>query len=338
MRRFAVALVPFLAACPPKPPGGGPSGPAARSAGCPSASNVYLASYLTPAQGATHRAGWVLPLHVAPLASGATAPAYQTLDASAAATAGVPPAPNGNVWIAASNVPPCQAHLSNFYAAKLDEPMPNLTYGLELDGCPPPGDPNDTEAVALVSQDSPGECRFESPNPVAARMGEVDAQKQWHAPGKETPIPPALAAIIPPHDCKAPACETLWAFAEIAVGGKPVAWSGAINWLQVTDPNKPCAWQGDRYSGFFVPDQSGRPAKIDQGQKHPLVLGAALVDGGGPRVLLAEGPGEYATYDLVPGGASLGHATTWLLAPDAAFESIDRLVPPCEAAGAPRTP
>jgi hypothetical protein len=327
---WPAALV-VLAACPPRPPGS--QQPQSKSAGCPSASNVYVASFLTPAQGATHRAGWVLPLHDAPLVSGVAAPDYANLDASAAAVAGVTQAPTGNVWIVAANAAPCQAQVGKYYAVKLDDPAPNVTYGVELDGCPAPVDQNDTEALALVSQDAPSECRFEAPNPVAARLGEYDQQKQWHAPTKETPIPPAVAQIVPPHECKAPTCETLWAFAEIDIDKKPVAWSGAINWLTIGDPAKPCDWRAESFSGFFVPDLSGRPVKIDQGQKHPLVLATALVDGGGARVLLAQGPGEYATYDVVAGGASLGHTITWLLAPDAAYKMIDHLGPMCEQPG-----
>jgi hypothetical protein len=220
---------------------------------------------------------------------------------------------------------------------KIDDPSPNLTYGIELDGCPAPTDQNDTEAVALVSLDAPSDCHFEAPNPIASRLGETDPQQKWHAPIKETPIPPALATIVPPHECKSPACETLWAFAEIAIDRKPVAWSGAINWLEVGDPQKPCDWRDETFSGFFVPDNAGKPVKIDAGQKHALVLAAALVDNGGARVLLAEAPGEYATYDLVPGGASLGHAVTWLLAPDLAFRMIDHLGPQCPPPGQPPT-
>jgi hypothetical protein len=331
MHRFAWLVV--LAACPPKPPGS--QQPTSKAAGGPSASTVDLASFQPPAQGATHRAGWVLPLHDTPLSPGLKAPDYANLDASAAAVAAVPQAPTGNVWIVASNAAPCQAQIGKYYAVKLDEPSPNITYGAELDGCPAPVDQNDTEAVALVSQDAPSDCRFEAPNPIASRLGEIDQQKQWHAPTKETPIPPAIAAIVPPHDCKAPGCETLWAFAAIAIDNKPVAWSGAVNWITTGDPAKPCEWKAETFSGFFVPDANGKPVKIDQGQKHPLVLATALVDSGGARVLLAQGPGEYATYDVVMGGSSLGHTITWLLAPESTYATIDHLGPPCEQ---PRTP
>ena len=63
--RANLVLIPLLlvsAACPQKRGGGGPA-PAA-GLGCPAAQNVYIASYLTPEDGAKEgHTGWVLPLH-----------------------------------------------------------------------------------------------------------------------------------------------------------------------------------------------------------------------------------------------------------------------------------
>ena len=328
MIRFALCSLVLCGGCPLKP---GPSArePAAAGAGCPAASGVYVASYVTqePTKG---RSGWVLPLQAMKIDAGVTVPDYQSLDATAASVSGVPTAPVGPLWLMTGSGAPCLAKVGKFYAAKIEGPPPSLSYGLELAGCPAPTDPQEGGGIVLASNETPGACRFEAPHPVAARMGQSDAHMQWQRPTKETPIPAVIAALVPTHDCKAPACETLWAIGEVTVNDQPVAWSGAINWLAIGAPAAQCDWKADRFSGFFVPGPGGTALKVSEGQDHALVLSAALVDHSGPRVLLAEGPGEYATYDLEPGKPTLGHHFTWMLAPPEAFDAVDHLGPICE--------
>lgn len=326
MKRLAVCGLVLLAACPPKTT----TAPQPQAgAGCPAASGVFVASYVSMEKG-KGRTGWVVPLHSQ--GSEGSAPAeYASIDAAAASAAGVPPAPQGTMWLATADAAPCRAKVAGFYAAKVEGPPVSVSYGVELEGCPAPASPDEGGGIVLVSADAPTACRFEPPKPLAARLGETDPQKQWQRPTKETPLPPVIAAAIPPHTCTAPDCETLYAFSEVNVGGQPIAWSGAINWLVVGAPADQCSWKAERFSGFFVPSQ-GQAVKVTEGQQHPLVLSAALVDGGGPKVLLAEGPGEYATYDLTAGGAKLGHHVTWMVAPDEAWDAVDHLGPICEPA------
>jgi hypothetical protein len=226
------------------------------------------------------------------------------------------------------NAPPCPVKIGGFYAAKLPGPPANVSYGVELTGCPAPTDPQESGGIVLLAPQAPGGCTFQSPRPVAARLGELDAQKHWQRPVKETPIPPAIAALVPAHDCAAPGCERLWAIGEIDGGDGPVAWSAAVNWVTIADPTDPCAWQIERWSGIFVPGASGRLIKLDTGE-HPLVLSAALVDRIGAKALLAEAPGVFATYDLA-GEGKPAHAITWMLAPSEAWDAVDRLAPVCE--------
>ncbi|MDB4958526.1 MAG: hypothetical protein JWO36_6095 [Myxococcales bacterium] len=337
-RPWLISLVlAVCAGCPPKP---GPQTQAPNpvaGAGCPAASGVYVASYVTqePTKG---RSGWVVPLQAMKLDSGATVPEYQSLDATAASASGVPAAPAGRLWLMTASSAPCSAKVGNFYAAKIDGPPASLSYGVELEGCAAPTDPQEGGGIVLVSQDSPGACRFETPHPVAARMGETDAQKQWQRPTKETPIPAAVSPLIPVHECKPPGCETLWAIGEVDVNNQPVAWSGAVNWLAIGTPAAQCEWKAERFSGFFVPGPGGTAVKVTEGQDHPLVLSAALVDNTGPKVLLAEGPGQYATYDFAAGAPALGHRVTWMLAPNEAFDAVDHLGPICEPPSAKPAP
>ncbi|GEM_PF-1482342 len=331
MVRFAWCALILLTACPPKNPGTTTPPPQPPSAGCPAAADVYVASYVTqdPGKG---RTGWVLPMHAMPVASNQQVADYQSIDPATASGSGIGAAPAGNIWLVAAGQP-CQARIGGSYAAKIEGPPTSLSYGYEIEGCPAPTDPQEGSGVIMVSQEAPSGCTFEQPRPIAQRLGAMDAKQQWQKPEHETPIPPALVPALPKHECVAPGCESLWAIAEIDANNLPVAWAGALNWLAVGDIAKQCEWQAERFSGFYVPGEAGGPpVQVMEGQSadHPLALSAALVDSKGAKVLIADGPGEYATYDLSPGKATLGHHITWMSAPDESWKMIDHLGPVCE--------
>ncbi len=325
---FAAAVL-ALAGCPK-----GQSGTTTQQAGagCPSGSAVFIASYVTqdPAKG---RSGWVAPLHSTPAPSGGEVAEYAPIDAATASAAGVPAAPTGTIWLASASGEPCRAKAGRYYMAKVDGQAggaATVSYGVELDGCAAPANPEEGGGIALASEQAPTGCRFETPRPVAARLGRMDAQKQWQRPTQETPMPAALASLVPAKECAAPGCEKLWAFAEVKVADQTVAWTGAVNWIAVGDPAQQCTWPAERFSGFFVPGPGGTAVKITDGQTHPLVLSAVLADGSGPRVLLAEGPGEYATYDMAGGATTHAKTVSWMAAPPEAWEAVDHIGPICD--------
>lgn len=331
MKRLALLV---LAACPAKPVGPTtppPEPPLSGGVGCPSAANVYVASYVQPAEGDKGgHTGWVLPLFDKQVVA-ASGPDYQQLDASAAAAAGVP-APPPTLWLLVPGQAACRATIGSYYAANVEGQPPNVAFGVELSGCAPP-QTADGEAIALVSDQPSNECHIEPPHPVATRLGDVNAQKQWTAPTKQTAIPPALAPAIPVRDCTAPGCEMLWSIVEVAVANQPVVWGGTVNWLH-PDTTPQCTWANETFSGFFALGEDGKPAKITDGQDHPLVLTGVLADKTGAKVLLAEGAGEYTTYDLAPGKTTVGHHLVWLIAPAEAYAVDDRIGPECPR-GAP---
>ena len=162
---------------------------------------------------------------------------------------------------------------------------PNRAYGVELEGCSAPQ--NDEEALALISEQPPSECAAAVPHPIASRLGQMDDQHHWHRPTQETPIPAVLAPDVPTHECKSPGCEMLWAFIEIDIvahledpgeqrqvmGNKPVAWGGAVNWLQVpksADPATQCQWPAETWSGFFVPGSDDITQRVMQQRERGL--------------------------------------------------------------------
>lgn len=335
MMRCRCVFLLLLAGCPPPGAGAGAQPPAraAAGAGCPAAENVYVASYLASDDAASPapHTGWVLPLFDEKVESLGGQPEYVALDAEAAAAKGVPVAPP-SVWLMMPGQPPCRATTGPYYAAAVDTGSPNVTYGAELSGCaaPPSEQQEEAEAIAIVSEQAPSDCQVLAPQPNAARLGETDAQKHWQRPTRQTPLPPAIAAIVPQHDCRPPGCEMLWAFGQVDVGGRPVAWAGAINWLTIPPgaaPETACDWKAETFAGFFVPGPDGRAIKVTEGQEHPLLLSAVLADRGGAKVLVAEGAGEYATYDAA--GPRLARHLVWLRLPAEAYAIDERIGPSC---------
>lgn len=321
-RWLLVTLVVLCAACPKKTTATTVAPQA--GVGCPTASGVYVASYAQPPQGEQGHTGWVLPLHDVKVASIEGQPGYAAIDAAAATAAGVP-APPRTIWLLPPNAPACQATIGGFYAAAIDTATPNIAYGVELTGCPPPSDPSDAVAIGLVSDAPPSDCKAYPPRPIATRLGEVDKANQWTPPTKETPIPPALQTLVPAKDCVAPTCEKLWAFAQVDLDKQPVAYAGAVNWVTGTA----CPYQTESWSGFFVPGPDGSLVQVTAGQDHPLSLTVILGDSSGRRILLAQGTGEYTAYDLANGAATVGRHLVWLVAGPEAYQGLDHLGPEC---------
>lgn len=333
----ALLFVVVLAGCPPAATGPTSPQPVETEVGCPAAAAVYIASYLSAAADGKGHTGWVLPVRDDKAETVAGMAEFEEVAPGGAQALEVPPLP---VWIVQPGLAPCRATLGKPYRAAIDIPnAANISYGVELDGCPPPADQEEDEAVVVASQASPGQCQIQTPHPIATRLGDVDPKRQWTRPTKQTPIPPPVSALVPAHTCAAPGCETLWSFTQVDVAAAPVAWSGAVNWMQISGDvpagaDVVCKWPIETYSGFFVPGPGGTATKVDAGQDHPLALTAVLADHTGAKVLIADGAGEYATYDLSPTGAALARHVVWLLADASAYGVDDRVGPVCEPAGA----
>src|SRR5439155_21981031 len=100
MTRLACLFVAALAGCPAPAPGAqSPAPPAPTSVGCPAATGIYVASYLThdAAAGAAGHTGWVLPLHDRKVATSGGQPDYAAIDPATAQSVRVPAAPPA-VW------------------------------------------------------------------------------------------------------------------------------------------------------------------------------------------------------------------------------------------------
>jgi hypothetical protein len=298
---------------------------------------VFIASYLAPEDGAARgsksqgHTGWVLPLHDKVVDSLDGVADYAQIGAAAAAAAGVPQPPQ-SLWLMLPNAGPCRATVGGYYAAAIDAPTKNIAYGVELSGCAAPPDPSDATAIALASPLPPSGCTILPPKPVAARVGTTDKQGKWSRPTKETPIPGAFLTVVPERTCAAPTCEKLWAIGQVEVGGKAIAWSGAVNWLEIpadSPPDQQCTWKAERFSGMFVAGPDGKLVKVTEGQDHPLSLFAVLADSGGAKIVLAAGPGEYTAYDYANGAVTVGRHLVWLVPHPESYGALDNLGPEC---------
>jgi hypothetical protein len=342
MRSVAVSLL-VLAACPAKQPETPQPQPVA-GVGCPKASDIYLAQYMrpdtystepagqgaasTPAQGAPGYTGWTLPLFNTKDAPPEGTPAFQTLDAQAAASIGIPQPPPA-VWIMLQSGL-CKATPGSFYAQTVPSNPPNRTYGVALSGCGEPQEGDGEISIALVSVEPPSQCVPVSPQQAAARMGTEGQNGAWTPPAPKdrgTTIPPPIADQLVARGCKDASCEMLWSIGKVDVNNKTVAYAGAVNWAYKQGSADPCAWKFDTFSGVFVVEPSGAATLLSPPGGRPLSLAVALADRTGARALILDGIGEYATYDVGAGPATLGRHLVWFSDNPEAYAATDHLGP-----------
>jgi hypothetical protein len=241
-----------------------------------------------------------LPLGNRP--SAGTQPRYQPLDeASIAATLAAAnlPAPPAKLWLMPPGQPPCEATPGAWYSDTVVDGQPNDVLGVELSTrCPVPGRDQPMQLLAIAADVAPTGCVAILPRPVAGRVGEAK-DGTWQLVEQSTPLPPALEAAIEQKPCLAP-CERLWTAAQLDFAAKPIAWDVSLEWLQA-DPLKAnvCEWTSEQAGGLWYLTPEGAAAPLaHQAAVRPLHLGALLADRSGPKVLVLEHIGEYATFDL----------------------------------------
>jgi hypothetical protein len=131
--------------------------------------------------------------------------------------------------------------------------------------------------------------------------------------------------VLPLHDARVDSLANQPEYAAIdasaaAAQGVPVAPPGI--WLMAPG-------QAETFAGFFVAGLDGKAIKVTEGQDHPLLLSAVLADRTGPRALVAEGSGEYTTYELSGGAAKLARHLVWLVLPPEAYAVDEQIGPSC---------
>ncbi|MEZ4360627.1 MAG: hypothetical protein R3B48_10620 [Kofleriaceae bacterium] len=328
MQRIALCLsVLAVAACGPKPPPNSntaipiPDGP-----GCPSAESTMVVVY--HAATATRPAGWSLPL--ANRRSEASEERYDVLDPTAAAGAGIP-TPPARLWVLQVGAPPCEATSGAFFSHTVIDGPANDVLGVELTTtCPAPASEQAVQGIAVVAEASPTGCVVLLPRPVAGRVAE-EGSDTWKVLPQSTPMPPAVEAALPTKTCVAP-CEELWTVSQVDLSGSPLAWDAAVEWLHV-DPAQPdpCQWASEGDGGVLVANADGSAARVDvPGASTQLHLAGALADRGGPKVLVLEHIGEYATLDLRAGAPPrLGRHLRWYLPNEELYAGDRKLGPYC---------
>jgi hypothetical protein len=324
----ALAAAALLAACKPRSPGpSAPTGPTAvpipDGPGCPAAAQVLVAVYREATDGVA--ATWTLPL--GNRSSVETAPRFAPLDEAAVAAASLP-APPAKLWLVAPGAPPCEATPGAWYSDTVVDGEPNDVLGVQLTtSCAAPAKDQPLQLIAVAADAAPTGCVAIVPRPIAGRVGEAK-DSSWQIVPQSTPLPPALEGALPQKKCGAP-CEKLWTASQLDFAGKPIAWDVALEWLGV-DPAQPdvCQWTSDREGGLWYADAGGAAVPLDhQKAQAPLHLGALLADRSGPKVLVLEHVGEYATFDVGAGAPQQARYLRWY-APNPEVYAGDRKLGP----------
>jgi hypothetical protein len=297
-----------------------PEGP-----GCPAAADVMVAVFHEASEG--RPAGWSLPLANR---EGGQGPArFQVLDAAAASAAGIP-APPEKLWLLQPGSPPCEATPGPAFADTVTDGPVNDVLGVQLvTSCPAPGKDQAQLAVALAAAAAPSGCVAILPRPVAGRVGEA-SRTTWQVMARSTPMPAAVEAALPKKDCAAP-CEKLWTVDQVDFAGKPVAWDVAIEWLRVDRSQKdPCQWATEGDGGVLVAAADGSAQRVTtEHGVEPLHLAAVLADRAGPKVMVLEHIGEYATLDLGGSAPTPARHLRWYMPNEELYAGDRKLGPYC---------
>jgi hypothetical protein len=335
MSRHLLSLSLFVVACGGR--GHGPTGPTATGAPCPAARDVFESHYVKADATTPGYTGWIVPLRSVPVASADGVPAWAEVDAATLTAKEVPSLP-ATVWLIRPGAPPCPATVGKPYAELAADSGPALSFGYELtSACPAPADDAPAIAFAVATAAAPTGCQLLLPHPVATRVGgATDAaadpahEVHWTRPDKSTPVPPALAAVVPAHACVAPGCEALWSVAAVEGPRGPIAYGATFNWLTIpagAGPEDECHWEAAHDLGVFVGEPLTR--LDDKVSARPLLLAGALVDGRGPAVLITGNYGELTTYDLADGKATLGQHYVYAVVNEESYGEQTVLGPYC---------
>ena len=121
-------------------------------------------------------------------------------------------------------------------------------------------------------------------------------------PSKETPIPPAIAALTPKPKaaCDSPACEALWQVRDVEVAGKPVAYETTMTWARPDDALALCTLAHDEDHALVAIGKAGAK-KIDEGAAWQR-LDAVFYDATGPRELVTTGQGTFTVRPIAADG------------------------------------
>lgn len=206
------------------------------------------------------------------------------------------------VWIYREGQEPCRGHVTTL-AKNLEDAPGSMSIDARIEGCPAAG-PDDTGPwFGIASDTEPKGCELATPQLVAERVGEADGEN-WVRPAKETPIPAAIAKLLPPPKtaCAAPDCEPLWQVRAIEVASKPIAYDATLTWARPDETLALCLVGHDEAHALFAIGKTGAK-KIDEGPAWQH-LGAVFYDATGPRELVTTGRGTYTVHPIAPDGSA----------------------------------
>jgi hypothetical protein len=267
---------------------------------CPAADKVVLIEPLyDAADESAPPVGWNLPLAARPAPEGAVTAPITPDEAKALGIATVPK----TVWIYRSGQAPCRGRVTDL-TRNLDDAPGSMSIDARIEGCAPPGRDEPGPWWGLAVDAEPKGCELAISAPIAERLGEADGET-WVRPNQQTPIPPAIRALVPKPKtaCVEPACETLWQVRAVEVGGKPIAYEAALTWARPDAQLALCTIAHDDDHALFAVGKTG-PKRIDEPAGTWQHLDGVFYDATGPRELLSTSHGDYTVRPLGVDGAN----------------------------------
>jgi hypothetical protein len=295
-----------------------PTGSAAavpgKKATCPSADKVVLLEplYQTSEEGSPP-IGWNLPLAAAPAPDGATTGPLSLEDAKAFGVVSVPK----TVWIYRGGQPVCRGTVSGL-TRNLDDAPGSMSIDALVDGCAPPERDDPGPWFGLAVDAEPKGCELSSATVIAERVGEADGV-DWVRPTKETPIPTAIASLLPKpkETCDAPACEPLWEVRAAEVASKPLAYEATLTWAHPDETMNLCLTAHEDDHALFAVGKTGPKKLVEAGTWQHLA--GVFYDATGPRAMVTTAQGTYTVRAFGPDGAAGAAVTrTWYVPSDEA--------------------
>jgi hypothetical protein len=274
---------------------------------CPSADKVVLLEplYETTEEGSPP-VGWNIPLAAAPAPEGAVTAPITAEDAKPFGVASVPK----TVWIFRNGQPACRGQVAGL-TRNVDDASGSMSIDAAVDGCPPPARDDPGPWFGLAVDAEPKGCELSTASVIAERVGEADGT-DWVRPTKATPIPTAIAPLLPKPKaaCDAPACEPLWEVRTAQVAGKPVAYEATLTWARPDETLALCNTEHEDDHALFAVGKVG-PKKLDEAAVWQRLYGV-FYDATGPRAMITTAQGKYTVRPLGPDGAAGAPITrTW---------------------------
>ncbi|MCE9574143.1 MAG: hypothetical protein K8W52_13435 [Deltaproteobacteria bacterium] len=217
--------------------------------------------------------------------------------------------PPAAVWLYVDGMPPCKATVTRGFRMEHDDGPIGTQLGVETTGCPKPAEPY-AVTYGLAGDEDLGTCTWERQVQVAARARVQSSERgvHWAPAPTATPLPPEIAARLPPHACATPGCEPLWLVNTVPSGS---AFDVTRTWIGPVAGPRPCAFAHDDDTTILVDGGRGLTALPLGASAARFWMAGVFRDARGPRLVVVHDVGDFDVYAVTPTGATLARRVHW---------------------------